>query len=89
MSPQNLTVEQCEFLLELLRREYGPGYAEHPEVRRLQAQLSMLAELATRQGWRSAGDFPKLGLAPTHLLGVDGEGRLVRAPVAACPPELT
>lgn len=44
----NLTVEEYQFLMELIERFYGRGYSDVKPVGHLQAKLSMMAEVAAK-----------------------------------------
>lgn len=39
-----LTLEEIRLILDALRDNYGPGYAEDPAVGKLQAKLSMMEQ---------------------------------------------
>jgi len=41
---------EARYILALIEKEIGTGYAEDPQVSRLQAKLSMLLELGSRCG---------------------------------------
>lgn len=48
-----LTVEEIQFILELIRRKYGMGYSPVRAVGSLQAKLSILSEVAHEMGRHS------------------------------------
>lgn len=44
-----LTSQEVRLILEALEKQYGRGYSNRPEIARLQAKLSILAEVAQRR----------------------------------------
>ncbi len=44
----SLTLEEIRLIFELIREKYGPGYTGADVVDRLQAKLSIMAEVKTR-----------------------------------------
>ena len=49
----NFTVEELQFILEMIRLQFGPGYSDEVAVARLQAKLSIHLEVANKQNWHS------------------------------------
>lgn len=48
-----LTVEELQFIMQLISDRFGRGYSDVPGVGRLQAKLSILAEVASNTGRHS------------------------------------
>lgn len=45
-----LTLLEAQYVLALIAKEHGSGYAEDPQVGKLQAKLSMLLQVGQMQG---------------------------------------
>lgn len=55
-----MTVEELNFLMNLIRKEFGFGYSDIKAVGQLQAKLSIMAEVAKSAGRHSEEAFPQL-----------------------------
>ena len=56
-----LTAKECQIIMEALGEKYGDGYSQEPEVGRLQAKLSIMAEAAMRAEQMKGGDNAEQG----------------------------
>ena len=59
-----LTLLEAQYVLALIAKEHGSGYAKDPQVGALQAKLSMTLEIGQRAGDDTA---PAIAVKPTKV----------------------
>lgn len=59
MAMHRLTMQEAAWLMELLREKYGFGYSDVEGIGKLQAKLSIMAELGRAMGDPAATSLPE------------------------------